>query len=281
MSRRLTRPLALVLLLAILGATGAAAQCEKLIFRTTQGNQEQSFRAFEPIRLLANQPGSSIRAYWDLGGSSIATLSAQYGYPSSFGWQGDDPRKIEKHVRISPQKSNNIERAVLRFDTGRPGTTTIGFYLTGSKNAGAWKRIPQQCRTAILSFEIVPRGGGHGTGSGPSYGGGPGHGQQGGQQGSQVRVAGTFQTHFGEIVLYQEGQRVWGNYSHQNGRVEGTLEGNVFRGNWSQSPSYQPPNDAGDFVFTFTRDGRAFTGSWRYGYRGPWVDQPWNGQRIR
>lgn len=274
MTQRFFRPLLLVLLLLAAGASSAAAQCEGLIFRTTQGDQEESFRSSEPIRLLANRPGSSIRAYWDLGGSSIATLSAQYGYPSSFGWQGDDPRQIEQHVKMSPQKSNNIERAVLRFDTVRPGRATIGFYLTGSKNASAWQRIPKQCHTLILTFDIVAPGGSVGAGGAPSYGGQ-------GQQGGQVWVAGTFQTHFGEIVLQQQGQRVWGTYNQQRGRVEGKIEGNVFRGYWSQSPSYQPPSEAGDFVFTFTQDGRAFTGSWRYGYQGPWVDQPWNGQRTR
>jgi hypothetical protein len=49
-------------------------------------------------------------------------------------------------------------------------------------------------------------------------------------------------------------------------------------GTWSQSPSYAPPADAGDFEFTLAADGQSFTGRYRYGSDGTWFTT-WNGTR--
>ncbi len=63
----------------------------------------------------------------------------------------------------------------------------------------------------------------------------------------------------------QNGDKVTGTYTHDDGKIEGTVSGNTLTGTWSEAPSYNPPNDAGVFVITFADDEKSFTGNWRYG----------------
>ena len=94
-----------------------------------------------------------------------------------------------------------------------------------------------------------------------------------------VSFAGTWKSNFGTMTITQEGNRVRGEYSHDRGKIEGIIEGNVIKGRWSEASSYKPPKDAGDFEFTLSADGNSFTGRWRYGFgTGPW-DGNWKGTR--
>jgi hypothetical protein len=92
-------------------------------------------------------------------------------------------------------------------------------------------------------------------------------------------VSGTWKTNFGLMTLTQDGSHVTGSYPHDSGKIDGTLEGNVLRGSWSERPSYKPPKDAGDFEFTFSEDGRKFSGTWRYGSQKQSWDGKWNGEK--
>ena len=85
---------------------------------------------------------------------------------------------------------------------------------------------------------------------------------------------------WGTMDLTQTGNSVTGIYSWDEGRIDGTVDGNVLRGIWSEAPSYTPPDDAGDFEFTLSSDGNSFTGNWRYGSSGEW-EGDWSGERIR
>ena len=93
------------------------------------------------------------------------------------------------------------------------------------------------------------------------------------------QLSGTWKTSFGLMTLMQDGSRVTGSYPHDGGKIEGTLEGNVLRGNWSESPSYKPPKDAGNLEFTFSEDGRKFAGKWRYGFDKQTWDGNWTGTK--
>jgi len=93
-------------------------------------------------------------------------------------------------------------------------------------------------------------------------------------------VAGAWQTNFGRMVLHQRGFRVWGNYTHDKGKIEGTLRGRVLVGRWSEAPSYRPPKDAGDFRFRFSEDGQSFQGRWRYGFGGAKWNGHWSGYPL-
>ncbi|HPL52519.1 MAG TPA: copper amine oxidase N-terminal domain-containing protein [Bacillota bacterium] len=87
--------------------------------------------------------------------------------------------------------------------------------------------------------------------------------------------AGEWDTNWGNTVLTQNGSTVTGTYTHDKGKINGTVYGNVIKGTWSESPSYSPPGDAGDMELTMSADGKSFTGKWRYGSEGSWGN--WDG----
>jgi hypothetical protein len=78
--------------------------------------------------------------------------------------------------------------------------------------------------------------------------------------------------------LAQNGSSVSGNYAWDYGRLSGTLDGDTFRGEWSEWPTYAPPTDAGSFVFTIAADCASFSGLYNYGTEDEW--QEWTGNRI-
>lgn len=88
---------------------------------------------------------------------------------------------------------------------------------------------------------------------------------------------GSWSTDWGAMELLQEGSKVTGTYTHDSGKVSGTLADGVFVGKWSEYPSYSEPGDAGDMVFYFTKDCSSFSGTWHYGvhttggWSGTWV----------
>jgi hypothetical protein len=84
---------------------------------------------------------------------------------------------------------------------------------------------------------------------------------------------------WGEMELKQSGDRVTGTYAWDDGKIEGTVSGTTLRGTWSESPSYSPPDDAGDFEFTLSADGKSFSGHWRYGSDGDW-DGDWTAEKT-
>ncbi|MCX5993703.1 MAG: hypothetical protein NT177_05735, partial [Chloroflexi bacterium] len=55
------------------------------------------------------------------------------------------------------------------------------------------------------------------------------------------------------------------------GQLAGTVSGYQFTCRWSETPSYQPPDDAGDMELTLAPDGQSMTGRWRYGSSGNWT----------
>jgi hypothetical protein len=82
--------------------------------------------------------------------------------------------------------------------------------------------------------------------------------------------------------LKQVESNVTGTYDWDNGKLtcRQSKSGGYLIGAWSESPTYQPPNDAGDLELQQSVDGNSFTGKWRYGSSGDWVGE-WNGKRIR
>ena len=85
---------------------------------------------------------------------------------------------------------------------------------------------------------------------------------------------------WGEMKLTQNGSSVTGTYTWDEGKIEGTVSGSTLRGTWSESPSYAPPDNAGDFEFTLSSDGNSFSGKWRYGSDGDW-DGDWTADKIK
>lgn len=99
-----------------------------------------------------------------------------------------------------------------------------------------------------------------------------------GYSGVSKGISGTYYSKIaGEMVFVQKGNSVTGTYTLENGRLSGTLDGNILRGTWEDAPTYAPDFDSGTFVFTFSDDFSSFTGTYTHGTK-PWGE--WNGKRI-
>jgi PGF-CTERM protein len=90
---------------------------------------------------------------------------------------------------------------------------------------------------------------------------------------------GTWDTNWDEMELVQIGNQVTGTYVYDNGKIVGVVSGYTLTGTWSEAPSYNPPNDAGDIELTISPDCNSFTGNWRYGSTGDWSGD-WTGTRV-
>jgi uncharacterized protein YceK len=91
---------------------------------------------------------------------------------------------------------------------------------------------------------------------------------------------GSWDSDWGIMEFTQNGDQVTGTYTHDNGKIKGTVSGNTLTGTWSEAPTYDPPNDAGDFVITFADDEKSFTGNWRYGSGAGTWDGTWSATKM-
>ena len=96
---------------------------------------------------------------------------------------------------------------------------------------------------------------------------------------SEYQWAGTYDTNWGIMKLIQSGNAVTGTYEYKDGRISGTVSGTTFTGTWSEGPSYQPPDQAGDVTLKLSTGGTELSGQWRYGFSGAWSGD-WNGIKI-
>lgn len=88
---------------------------------------------------------------------------------------------------------------------------------------------------------------------------------------------GQWDSNWGKMVLSQRGNMVTGNYTHDQGRIEGIVSGNQMNGTWSEYPTYAPKRDAGDVRLTMSADGKTFDGAWGYG--SSLSDGDWTGSK--
>jgi hypothetical protein len=99
------------------------------------------------------------------------------------------------------------------------------------------------------------------------------------ESGGTAPWSGSWDSEWGTMQFTQSGNQVTATYTYNDGRITGTVSGNTLTGTWSQSPSYQPPKDAGDVVLTMAADRNSFAGNWRYGTNtGTW-DGTWTATR--
>ena len=88
--------------------------------------------------------------------------------------------------------------------------------------------------------------------------------------------AGTWDTNWGVMTCSVDGQAVKCNYTHDDGKIDAQLnpDGITMEGTWSESPSYQPLEDAGRVTFSLSADGNTISGTWWYGQNtdgGSWT----------
>jgi hypothetical protein len=87
-------------------------------------------------------------------------------------------------------------------------------------------------------------------------------------------VTGFYSGQWGQLVLREKDGRMLAVYSHDQGTISGTLQGDTLVGWWCEVPSRKPDQDAGDVELKFiTKDGApAIDGRWRYGATADWRD---------
>lgn len=87
-------------------------------------------------------------------------------------------------------------------------------------------------------------------------------------------ISGIYETKYGKMTLRQEQEsnKVIGTYSHDNGRIEATLEGTTLTGKWSED------GEEGKMIFNFTSDFSSFKGKWGNNDEIPAAE--WNGTQI-
>ncbi|HKP58668.1 MAG TPA: hypothetical protein VJV78_18235 [Polyangiales bacterium] len=89
-------------------------------------------------------------------------------------------------------------------------------------------------------------------------------------------VLGFYSGDWGDMILRKQDDEIWGAYVHDDGTITGKVDAEgVFVGWWSEVPSREPTNDAGDVEFRWARGTGsvvALDGRWRYGTNGDWHD---------
>jgi len=91
--------------------------------------------------------------------------------------------------------------------------------------------------------------------------------------------SGTWDSNWGVMTLSQSGNQVTGTYVYRNGLISGVVSGNTLTGTWSESPTYQAPQQAGDVILKLSDDKKSLTGEWRYGSSGSWSGD-WKGTKL-
>jgi hypothetical protein len=98
---------------------------------------------------------------------------------------------------------------------------------------------------------------------------------------TEAEITGYWTGDWGRLVLHAKGSNVIGVYDHDDGTINGVMDGNKLVGWWCEAPSRKADKDAGDVELTFIGGpgARAIDGKWRYGSKDPWKsdwDLTWN-----
>ncbi len=93
-----------------------------------------------------------------------------------------------------------------------------------------------------------------------------------------LAVSGTFESDYGLFHLRQQGTALVGCYEHDEGLLEGSIEGRVMKLTWHEAGG---PDDKGPAIMILAADGSAFRGWW---WSGTTVGSPggagtWDGKR--
>ena len=97
--------------------------------------------------------------------------------------------------------------------------------------------------------------------------------------GSLEDISGTYMTDYSDFHVRQQGTALIGCYEHDEGLLEGTIEGRVMKITWKESGG---PDDHGPAVMVFAPDGKSFKGYWWYGgSEGGSPNGTWDGQKRR
>jgi hypothetical protein len=86
--------------------------------------------------------------------------------------------------------------------------------------------------------------------------------------------AGQWESSYGQLIMYLDGDRVKGAYSVNNGRIIGNISGRNLSGEWEDSTGL------GKIELVLSLDGRSFTGRWIRTQGKGNSGGEWNGQCL-
>ncbi|MDX8391310.1 MAG: hypothetical protein R8K53_01915 [Mariprofundaceae bacterium] len=95
----------------------------------------------------------------------------------------------------------------------------------------------------------------------------------------QCSFDGEWTSSWGDMIFHQNGPSVKATYTHDTGKIDGTVSGSKLTGYWTEAPTYNiHSHDGGDVKFTLSDDCTSFSGQWRYGTHGDWLGA-WSAKR--
>ncbi len=197
---------------------------------------------------------------------SVIVVTASVNPPS---YSGDCPINIYSEAVITVNGAGTVSYRWEDSEGGIKPTENVYFSSAGSQSVGTWWPVGQSATLWVRLHVLSPNDTSSNQASFTVNCSSP---QTGGW-------AGTWSTTYGMMYLTQTGNQVTGTYEHSNGHIIGTVSGNVLYGTWSEAPTYAAPDNAGDFQFTISSDGKTFSGGWRNGSFGSWT-MNWTGTTI-
>ena len=95
-------------------------------------------------------------------------------------------------------------------------------------------------------------------------------------------VAGFWTGDWGNLILRQYGEAIWGAYGHRDGTLVGRLVDGVLVGWWTEEPSRAPDSDAGELELRLVKRGEELhlLGRYRQGSAGAWHEEGWDLRRV-
>ena len=95
---------------------------------------------------------------------------------------------------------------------------------------------------------------------------------------------GVWETNWGRMLIWQDGNLVRGTYDWEDGRLTGHVEGSRLYFIWREEPTYSGDIDAGPGYFDLSSDDLSFSGAWGYGETVGWQAMitagGWDGTRV-
>jgi outer membrane protein OmpA-like peptidoglycan-associated protein len=90
-----------------------------------------------------------------------------------------------------------------------------------------------------------------------------------------ANASGTYESDYGDFHLRQQGTALVGCYEHDEGLLDGTIEGRVMKLTWREAGG---PDDKGPAVMILAPDGKSFQGFWWYTSASNGAPSTWDGK---
>lgn len=88
-------------------------------------------------------------------------------------------------------------------------------------------------------------------------------------------ISGTYSTNYSDFHVQQQGTALAGCYEHDDGLLNGAIEGRIMKITWQEGP-----DEMGPAIMVFSQDGKSFKGFWWHGKASGAPSGTWDGTRT-